>query len=231
MRAGGQASRRFWDRAAQSNAAWYIATSYTAESEQFFRLGAEETDTLLALCGVELHPDETVLEIGCGVGRMTRRLSQLAGHVMAADVSPEMLRRCEANLSGADNVDFVLVPGDGHMPGVPDNSVDVVFSYITLQHVPTKRAQCAYLTESARVVKPGGRLAIQVRDRSLRGRILDWAGHVGHFVRRRATLSRQWRGARLSERTIRSVLEPLGVELSVIRHVRHRWVIGVMKPS
>ena len=231
MRAGGQASRSFWDRAAQSNAAWYIATGHTAETEDFFRLGAEETDTLLALCGVDLHGGETVLEIGCGVGRMTRRLSQLAGRVIAADVSPEMLRRCEGNLRGTDNVDLVLVPGDGRMPEVPDKAVDVVFSYITLQHVPTKAAQCTYLSESARALKPGGRLAVQLRDRSPRGRILDWAGHVGHFVHRRATLSRQWRGARLSERSIRSVLEPLGVQVSLIRHVRHRWVIGVMKPS
>lgn len=229
MKAAGQASRRFWDRAARSNAAWYIATGHTAETEDFFTQGAAETDSLLALCGIELRGEETVLEIGCGVGRMTRRLSQLAGSVVAVDVSPEMLGRCEANVQGYGSVSCALVPGDGSMPPVEDRSVDVVFSYITMQHVPSSAAQRAYLRESARVLKLGGRIGIQVRDGSLRGRALDWAGHVGHAVQRRATLSRSWRGARLSERAIRSALEPMGVQVAVTRHYRHRWVIGIKK--
>lgn len=231
MKAAGRASRKFWDRAAQSNAAWYVATGHTAETEEFFRQGEVETDALLAVCGIGMHGQETVLEIGCGVGRMTRRLSQLAGRVVAVDVSPEMLRRCEENMQGRGNVEFVLVPGDGSMPSVPDASVDAVFSYITLQHVPTRRAQLAYLKESARVLKPGGRMGIQVRDGSLKGRILDWAGHVGHAVRRRATLSRSWRGARLTEGAIRSALEPMGIRLSLERHGRHRWVKGAKQQA
>lgn len=231
MKGAGKESRRFWDHAARSNAAWYVATGHTAETEEFFRQGADETDALLAVCGVALRGEETILEIGCGVGRMTRRLSQLAGQVVAVDVSPEMLRRCEANMKGRDNVEFVLVPGDGSMPSVPDASVDAVFSYITLQHVPTRRAQLDYLRESARVLKPGGRMGIQVRDGSLKGWVLDWAGHVGHAVRRRATLSRSWRGARLTEGAIRSALEPMGIRLSVDRHGRHRWVTGAKRQA
>jgi SAM-dependent methyltransferase len=138
-----------------------------------------------------------------------------------------MLSRCRANLRAHDNVEFVEVPGDGSMPAIPDGSVDAVFSYITLQHVPSRAAQITYLTESARVLRPGGRLGVQVRDGSLKGRLLDWAGHLGHAARRRATLSRSWRGARLRERAIRSALEPAGIEVVIARHCRHRWVIGV----
>ncbi|HVA73271.1 MAG TPA: class I SAM-dependent methyltransferase [Acidimicrobiales bacterium] len=226
MRTTRDASRRFWDRAALSNPAWYIATGHTSETDDFFRQGAEETDALLALCGIGLQRHETTLEIGCGVGRMTRRLSQLAERVIAVDVSAEMLRRCEANLDGTSNVEHQLVPGDGSMSAIPDESVDLVFSYITLQHVPSRRAQLTYLRESVRVLKPGGRMAIQVRDCSLRGRALDWSGHLAHAVARRHTLSSSWRGARLPDSAIRRTLEPLGVEVSIMRHLRHRWVLG-----
>lgn len=207
-----------------SNAAWYVATGHTSESDEFFRQGAEETDAFLSMCGIALEGSETVLEIGCGVGRMTRRLAHMAGRVIALDVSAEMLRRCEANLDGSQNVEYVLVPGDGAMPDVSDAAVDVVFSYITLQHVPTRRAQLTYLRESARVLKPGGRMAIQVRDCSLRGRALDWSGYLGHAVSRHRTLSSSWRGARVPDAAIRGALEPLGLEVSLIRHLRHRWV-------
>lgn len=221
------ASREFWDRAARSNAAWYIATSYQAETEAFFRQGSEETDVLLAHCGITVHDDDAVLEIGCGVGRMTRRLCELGGQVTAVDVSPEMLRRCEKNVADHANVTCLLVPGDGALPGVEDRSVDVVFSYITLQHVPSGEAQVTYLTEAGRVLKEGGKLAVQVRDFSLGGRALDWAGHFGHATRGRRTLSRCWRGTRLSDRAIRRALEPMGVSVAISRLGRHRWVIGL----
>lgn len=227
MATPGKASRDFWDRAARSNAAWYIATRYERESDEFFQQGSDETDHLLAHCGITLHKDQDVLEIGCGVGRMTRRLCKLSRHVTAVDVSPEMLRRCEKNLAGFSNVTCMLVPGDGTLPGIDDRSIDVVFSYITLQHVPTRESQTAYLREAARVTRDDGRLAIQVRDFSFGGRLLDWAGHLGHATRRRGTLSRAWRGARLSDNAIRKALEPMGVAVAISRHRRHRWVIGV----
>lgn len=226
MRTAGETSRRFWDRAALSNAAWYIATGHDAETADFFKQGAEETDALLSLCAVELHGDETVLEIGCGIGRMTRRLAEVSGRVVAVDVSEEMLRRCGMNVDGCANVERQLVPGDGSLPALGDQSVDVVFSYITLQHVPSRGAQLRYLRESARVLRPGGRMAIQLRDCSLRGRALDWSGHLGHAVGRHHTLRSSWRGARLHDNAIRRTLEPLGVEVSIMRHLRHRWVVG-----
>jgi SAM-dependent methyltransferase len=220
-------SRRFWDRAASENAAWYVATGFTSEDEGFFRSGATETDALLALCGVPVGPEDAVLEIGCGVGRMTRRLSELAGQVIAVDVSTEMLNRCRTHLADRGNVEYLQVPGDGHLAGVADGSVQVVFSYITLQHVPSADAQLRYLSEGGRVLAPGGRMAIQVRALGPAARLLDWSGHVHHLMRGRSTLSRAWRGARLPDAGIREHLERAGVEARIlVADRRHRWVVG-----
>jgi SAM-dependent methyltransferase len=228
MTGDGDRSRRYWDRAAAENAAWYVATGFTSESEEFFEQGAIETDSFLAVCGVHLGPDDSVLEIGCGVGRMTRRLSERARSVTAVDVSEEMLNRCRTNLAERANVTFALVPGDGSMPDVPDASVQVVFSYITLQHVPSRQAQLRYLSEGGRVLSSGGRLAIQIRGLGVAARALDWFGHLHHLLRGRSTLNRAWRGARLHDAEVRRALEGTGVDVRVVvSDRRHRWVVGL----
>ena len=220
-------SRTFWDAAATKDAAWYVATGVPTLSEEFFAVGAAETDFYLAMCGMPaLRREAAVLEIGCGVGRMTRRLSQLAGRVIATDVSSEMLRRCQLNLTDRDNVDYLQVPGDGTLTGIPASSVDLVFSYITLQHVPDSRAQLRYVAESVRVLRQGGRAALQVRATGWSALAVDWTGHLGHWVTGRRTLRAEWRGARLAPDEIRSTAREAGARVELLPHGhRHLWIV------
>src|SRR2546423_6759289 len=145
-------SKRYWDEAARRDAEWHVATQTAHDRDLFFRLGASDTDSLLAFCGLEPSPHLSVLEIGCGVGRMTHRLADLYGRVVALDVSAEMLERCRENLAGRDNVEFVEGSGED-LNGVADASVDHVFSYITLQHIPSAVTVRRYLSEVVRVLK------------------------------------------------------------------------------
>ena len=219
-------SRRFWDQAARDNAEWYVATDYTT-SEALFAKGAQETDAFLGFCGVEVGRSDLVVEIGCGVGRMTGRLAERARWVIATDVSQEMLERARSNLAGRDNVTFQLVPGDGTLPEVMNGSADVVFSYITLQHVPNVRAQLRYFEEGARVIGPGGRIAIQIRGDGLRARALDWSGYAAHLLQGRRTLRPEWRGARVSDTQVLAVLRSESLHAEVRRFgARHRWVVA-----
>jgi len=67
--------------------------------------------TLLDIAGVAVEPGSRVLEIGCGVGRLTRGLAAKAGEVIALDVSAEMLARARDHNEELDNVTWLL--GDG----------------------------------------------------------------------------------------------------------------------
>ena len=221
-RVSGMGPAEFWDAVARENAAWYVATGYTVEDAAFFAQGAVETDRYLAFCDIALRPDDAVLEIGCGVGRMTHRLAELAGNVIAADISQEMLDRAAKNLIESRNVDYVLVAGDGTLP-VPDATVDLVFSYITLQHVPSQNAQLRYLRESLRVLRPDGALAVQVRAAGLLARCHDWTGHMVHFTRGRSTIHPAWRGATLRPRDILTVSDKLHIRPF---NIRHSWVVA-----
>jgi ubiquinone/menaquinone biosynthesis C-methylase UbiE len=79
-----------------------------------------------------------VLEIGCGVGRMTRMLARIFGRVTVVDVSREMIERARVNLADAHNVTLIL--GDGAtLSLVADQSQDFAFSFIVFQHIPSVR--------------------------------------------------------------------------------------------
>lgn len=221
---------RFWNAAAQRNAAWHVATGYRGETQAFFAQGSAEVDRYLSFCGLALEPSHSVVEIGCGVGRMTRRLAERSGRVVATDVSARMLERCRANLSDFRNVDYVRVDGTGTLP-LPADSADLVFSYITLQHVPLAEHQLTYLTEAVRVLWPGGRFAVQVRATGLRARAYDWLGHAIHLLQGHQVLGQEWRGARVSPAQVRARLSGLGVEPRFLDwNARHVWITGTKPP-
>ncbi len=215
-------SKQFWDDAARTDDAWFVATGHRRATEAFFAQGAAETDMFLALCDVTIRPTDTVLEIGSGVGRMTRRLAELAQRVTAVDISREMLHRAARNLAAISDVEYVQVSGDGTLP-LPDNSIDVVFSYIALQHVPSANAQLRYLRESLRVLRPGGSLAAQVRADGVTARMYDWAGHLAHLATGRPAMHPAWRGARPRSADLLAVSGNISIRRFNRRHI---WVVA-----
>lgn len=215
-------ARAFWDAAARADAAWFVATGHRSADRAFFAQGALETDRLLAFCGVTVRPADTVVEIGCGVGRMTHRLAELAGQVIALDISPEMVHRAARNLVDRPTAHCVIVDGDGTLP-LATGSCDVVFSYITLQHVPSVTAQLRYLREALRVLRAGGAVAIQVRAAGWDALTYAWVGHLAHRVQGRPTIDPAWRGATPDPHAIAAVSRALQIRRY---DRRHAWVVG-----
>ena len=214
-------SKTWWNRAAREDARWYIATA----SDPFFERGRRDTDDLVAFCGLQPSKDKTLLEIGAGAGRMTRRLAELYGRVIALDVSDEMLRLGRGNLLGVGNVEWVLGSG-ADLDVVPDRSVDAVFSYITLQHVPNRAVVLRYLEEAGRVLRPGGLGALQVRQPGPLPWAVDLAGHLVHAAQGRRVWSAAWRGTRVPACRLRQAASRSAarVELRPRGH-RHLWVL------
>lgn len=101
----------------------------------------------------------TVLEIGCGAGRITQMLAMAFQHVTAADVSPAMIDYAKARIS-AQNITWHATNGDT-LPA-PDSAMDAVFSCHVFQHFPDNAAQLATLRETFRVLKPGGTFFVHI---------------------------------------------------------------------
>lgn len=151
-------AQRFWDEAARENALYFVDNRVDyrdPDLKDFWVGGADAVEKILTAAGVQLEPNDVVVEIGCGVGRLTRVLAARAGRVTALDISAEMLGRARELNPHLDNVDWVH--GDGAtLSGVPDGVADACFSHVVFQHVPTAEATLSYVREMGRVLRPGG---------------------------------------------------------------------------
>src|SRR5437763_13431667 len=92
---------RDWDEMSRQNARYYIFTSDdfvdVAEPDdvKFFDSGRVDVDDILAALHVTPNKDWSVLDIGSGMGRLTRRLAQLFGPTTGVDVSSEMVAKAQ----------------------------------------------------------------------------------------------------------------------------------------
>lgn len=155
--------RSFWNERAREDAVYFVDTRQEygdPNLERFFAEGARDLDRFLDEVGVSIRPEETVVDIGCGVGRLTRAIASHAARVVAVDVSQEMLERARELNPDLENVEWRL--GDGSsLTGVPDDSADACVSAVVFQHIPDPAITLDYIREIGRVTRPGGWAAIQ----------------------------------------------------------------------
>jgi SAM-dependent methyltransferase len=108
----------------------------------------------------------TLVEIGAGIGRMTCAFTRRFGVVYACDLDSGFLERCReavARLGRVDRLRTIHV-ADGRTLDVASDVADLTFSYITLQHCSRSDA-LALVAESLRVLRPGGKVALNFRQR------------------------------------------------------------------
>jgi ubiquinone/menaquinone biosynthesis C-methylase UbiE len=103
---------------------------------------------------------ESVLDFGCGVGRLTLAWSRHARLATGVDISGPMIEKGRQLMAGREAVQLELNQRS-NLSMFPDASFDLVFSHIVLQHMPWSFAR-GYIAEFARVCRPGGWVAFQL---------------------------------------------------------------------
>jgi SAM-dependent methyltransferase len=130
------------------------AVAFSGQSQGFF-LEAKARHLIAILrerFGAAATP--RVLEIGCGPGLMQRRVHGDGRRVWGIDTSLALLAK-----AGRSGSDAPLIAADGGCAPFPDGCFDLAFAVCVLHHVaPERRPQV--LAEMARVVRPGGLVAI-----------------------------------------------------------------------
>ena len=98
--------------------------------------------------------NQTVLDYGCGDGPDTALLAARGAHVVALDLSPDLLDIAQQRITvdaPPGTVQFLC--GSAHALPLPDASVDVVFGHAVLHHLDLALSAA----EVFRVLRPGGR--------------------------------------------------------------------------
>lgn len=179
------------------------------------RIGALQ-HALLRSLGV--GPGSSVVEGGCGPGRLAERLAQHEGlRYLGVDIVPQVLDYARRKVGRPDfrfiHVDRVSLPA-------PDESADVVVFLCLFPHILPEESYL-YLEEARRVLRPGGRVVFSFQDYdSVPGwaafeRSLSWvknralAGTLNVFLHRDD--ARLW-------------AERLGFEVEAIREAQERFI-------
>ena len=141
-------------------------TGDTLTLAEFVASGDTEVPVFLERFGLLDSDDDrrVLVEIGCGIGRMTCALTRRFGTVIACDLDAGFLERCRevvARFGKVDRLRTVEVT-DGRSLRIADDVADVAFSYITLQHCERDDA-LALVSEAVRVVRPGGQVVLNFR--------------------------------------------------------------------
>jgi SAM-dependent methyltransferase len=153
-------SQPYWSVVTQPQ---YYQDQFEQHSEQFFLSGKYSSDLFLsALRRNGISPDNlhTCLEVGCGVGRVTKFLAESFTHVIACDISNAHIQLGMNHLSQhhLHNVEWVHWQDMTQLQHLPQ--VDAIFSVITLQHNPPP-VMAWMLKQLLDSLNPGGAAYIQ----------------------------------------------------------------------
>lgn len=132
---------------------------------------------------------DAALEIGCGVGNLTRLLARTFAQTVAIDLAPGMIEEARRRTSAAERVDYVCADMFEWLAD-KDTAYDCIVSVGTLHHVDLPSA----LSAMRRALRPGGRLLIvDLCSRTGWRRLLDPIAWVAGGLRNVSRGAFSWR--------------------------------------
>jgi len=117
-------------------------------------IGAPDAEGFVAR--LVLEPDVHVLDIACGTGNVTLPLARRGATVTGLDMTPHLLEEARAR-AASEGLNIRFDEGFAEALPYPDASFDMVVSMFGIMFSPAPETVAS---EMARVLRPGGRLAL-----------------------------------------------------------------------
>ncbi len=152
--------------------AWFMYETYALDYRAYAEDGRLTAGEIVALVRPFLMPDEgtgTILDWGCGPGRIVRHLPGLMeGYTFyGTDYNPDYVQWCRTAIKGVH-----FLQNDLHPPvALPDASCDLIYGISIFTHLSAD-SHIEWIRELYRLLKPGGVLLITVQGEKARGKLL-----------------------------------------------------------
>jgi cyclopropane fatty-acyl-phospholipid synthase-like methyltransferase len=141
---------QFW-KTHSSNDNWRELILPKRTTDEFFNEGKLEAE-LLNKSG-NFDANSTVLEFGCGIGRILKFINIPHENKIAVDVCQVYLDKISEPMR--------KVKSDGYsIPDINEDSVDFIYSLMVFQHI-NKRDHISLFSQLFSFLKPGGKMLIQ----------------------------------------------------------------------
>jgi SAM-dependent methyltransferase len=163
-----QPHKRNWEELAEVDPLWAILSNSKRQHggwdlDEFFAAGEREVAGVMdTLQHLQLHVgDNTLLDFGCGVGRLTRAFASRFQTCYGVDISERMIEGAGRLNKDYANCLFRVNTVD-NLRLFPDDSFDMIYTNLVLQHVPDRAIIKSYIREFVRALNPGGVAVFQL---------------------------------------------------------------------
>ena len=151
--------KKNWEALGDEDAYWAVLSEPSKinnkwDLSEFYQTGLQRIQQLHREVREHRIQYGKVLDFGCGPGRLTQALAVRSTSVVGVDISSSMIEKAKAYNKYPEKVNYFV----NSTPALPDfetDTFDLVFSYITLQHIEPQYST-AYVKEFFRICKPGG---------------------------------------------------------------------------
>lgn len=192
--------KQHWENLAQKNSKYYINSDCgrNITEEQFRKSGKIAYKQLVIEDGL-IKDGGSIVDFGCGTGRMSEFMAKDFKKVIGLDISRTMIAQGKQRLKKLQNVK--LLETDGKTIPLPNNSVDLVFSYLVFQHIKTRSMVKNTFKEIYRILKPYGIFKVLLRSDTQKD------------------MNRWWSGVEYNEQSIKKVYAKIGFSLLKVEYM------------
>jgi trans-aconitate methyltransferase len=155
----------YWDDLATVDPLWAVLSAEGKrnggwELDEFFATGEADVKQILTRAAELGRPgrNDSALDFGCGVGRLTRALAARFGNTLGLDASAQMIEQARS-LNPASPATFATAEEP------PAGPFDLVVANLVLQHLPSKALAREYITRLIAAANPDGLVVFQLPTR------------------------------------------------------------------
>lgn len=152
--------------------------------KDFFETGRKYSNRIYRVIHKHFNSDfspNSILDFGCGTGRLTIGLAPNVERVVGIDISENMLAEAETNSKelGQPHIDYYM--SDDQLSAVAGEQFDLVNCYIVLQHINIERG-LVLIKELVDRIKPGGMGVLQLTYTCQRGRMAKFLDYFRYRI-------------------------------------------------